>query len=348
MMENFRSRMGDLRQEMERLAGQADELERIVQEQQVRLEEMDLQVRQRDEQLAEQQARIEELEATLRQREEELASLRALLAEREGALSHKEGEISVLRSQLAEREAAEAALREELARLTQGTAGEPVQVPLQAFMERFGALENLVTRQGNSLAGLRTLIQEEMVRLHTRLDHLEACLEGLPAAAPPAGRAPVAPAAPTTPTVAPAKLAVTPVEPTVAPPPVELVAAPEVADPIQAALLEALESLPLARTIGLAGRDGLSVESVGRGEQALDQPLEVELADLTAEAARVANALGVGPLLTLGFQAGEEHCLLSPLDEDHFAFVLTPAESPADFRLAQAVLLQTVSRLRDL
>lgn len=342
MMENFRSRMGDLRQEMERLASQADELERIVQEQQLRLEEMDLQVRQRDEQLAEQQARIEELEAALHQREEEVASLRALLSEREGALSHKEGEISALRSQLAEREAAESALREELARLTPGAVGEIAQAPLQSLMERFGVLENLVNRQGNSLASLRTLIQEEMVRLHARLDRLEACLEGAIAPAAPAGRPPSVPAAPAVPAPAP-------VVPAVAPPPPELVVAPaEVADPIQAALLEALESLPLARTIGLAGRDGLSVESVGRGEQVLDQPLEAELADLTTEAARVANALGTGPLLTLAFQTGAEHCLLSPVDEDHFVFVLVPTESPAEFRLAQAVLLQAVSRLRDL
>jgi predicted regulator of Ras-like GTPase activity (Roadblock/LC7/MglB family) len=321
---------------MERLAGQADELERVVQEQQTRLEELDLLLRQRDEQLAQQQSRVGDLEAALHQREEEVASLRALLSEREAALSHKEGEISVLRSQLAEREAAEAALREELARVGQGAAPEPVQVPLQIFVERFGVLEDLVNSQGTTLAGLRTLIQDEMVRLHTRLDQLEARLEGVPAGAVRA-EAPVAVVevvAPEAPLVA-------------APLPAVAIEVAEGEDPIQAALLEALENLPLARIVGMAGRDGLSVESVGRGEQAADLPLEVELAELTAEAVRVAAALGAGPLLTLAFQAGDEHCLLSPIDDDHFAFVLTPAESPADFRFAQAVLLQTASHLRE-
>ena len=87
---------------------------------------------------------------------------------------------------------------------------------------------------------------------------------------------------------------------------------------------------------------------LARREPPFAQPLEVELADLTTEAGRVAAALGTGPLLTLAFQAGDEHVLLSPVGEEHFAYLLTPSDSPADFRRAQAVLLQAASRIHDL
>jgi predicted regulator of Ras-like GTPase activity (Roadblock/LC7/MglB family) len=106
--------------------------------------------------------------------------------------------------------------------------------------------------------------------------------------------------------------------------------------------------LPEAALVGLAGRDGLSVEMLVRHEPTFPQPLEVELADLTSEASRVAAALGAGPLLTVAFQAGDDHLLLSPVGEEHFAYLLTPSDSPADFRRAQAVLLQAVSRIHEL
>jgi predicted regulator of Ras-like GTPase activity (Roadblock/LC7/MglB family) len=389
MVEDFRTRMGDLREEINRIAGQAEELERVVREQQVRLEEMDLLVRQRDEQLAERQARVEELERTLRQREEEVAALRAQLAEREQTLIGKEDELAALRAQLVEREAAESALRAELARAGQPPSPPVVEVPIEAFLERIGVIENLVNGQGESISALRTLLQQEMAGLHARLDRLEARLAAAPvpavAAAPliPWAEEIVAPpvpqveevaappmpqveevAAPLPPqveevaallppqveevaAVAPAAVPVLEVVPPVA----EVVAPPPavtVADSLQVVLQETLEMLPEASLVGLAGRDGLSVEMLARREPAFPQPLEVELADLSTEATRVATALGAGPLLTIAFQAGDDHLLLSPVGEEHFAYLLTPADSPADFRRAQAVLLQAASRIGEL
>jgi predicted regulator of Ras-like GTPase activity (Roadblock/LC7/MglB family) len=342
MVENFRSRMGDLRQEMDRIASQAEELERIVQEQQVRLEEMDLLVRQRDEQLAEQQAHVEEMEATLRRHDEEVSALRAQLAEKEQALADKEAELAALRTRLSEYEAAEAALREELAQFRQAPPAPVVEVPLQTLVERFAGLEGLVNRQGESLAALRSLIETEMARLHGRLDHLEARLAAPPAVPPPITVAPVEVPPPVV--AAPVEVAL----PTVveaAPPPVPLVVAE--ADSLQTVLQDTLEMLPAAALVGLAGRDGLVVEMLVRREPNFAQPLELELADLATEATRVAAALNTGPLLTMAFQSGDDHVLLSPVGAEHFAYLLTPTDSPADFQQAQAVLLQAVSRLNE-
>lgn len=331
MLEDFLSRMGELRLEMERLAGQAQELERVVQEQQLRLEEMDLLVRQRDEQLAERQARVEELEERLRQRDRELAEMQTRLAEAEATCLRQKEELAELQALLSQREESEAALREELALRERPAAPEEATLPIQALLERLSTLEGLARQQAGELAGLRSSLQEQLSRLYGRLERLEA---GLQVAQPPA----VLPVE--APTVA------------VAPPPVELVAAPPpaelVADPIQALLQEALESLPKALCVGLSGLDGLNVALAVRQEWAAGEPWEVELAELTAEAGRVASALGTGPLLTLAFQTGTEHCLISPVSEDHFAFVVTPAASADDFRHAQAVLLQAASRLNEL
>lgn len=322
MLEDFLSRMGELRLEMERLAGQAQELERVVQEQQLRLEEMDLLVRQRDEQLAERQARVEELEERLRRRDRELAEMQTRLAEAEATCLRQKEELAELQALLSQREESEAALREELALRERPAAPEEATLPIQALLERLSTLEGLARQQAGELAGLRSAFQEELSRLNGRLERLEAGLR----VAPP----PVAP-----PVEAPAVA--------IAPPPVELVA-----DPIQALLQEALESLPEAFCIGLSGLDGLNVALAARQEWAVGEPLEVELAELAAEAGRVASALGTGPLLTLAFQTGAEHYLISPVSEDHFAFVVTPAVSADDFRRAQAVLLQAASRLNEL
>ncbi|MGB9722960.1 MAG: hypothetical protein ACP5OO_05215 [Chloroflexia bacterium] len=319
MLEDFLARMGELRLEMERLAGQAQELERVVQEQQLRLEEMDLLVRQRDEQLAERQARVEELEERLRRRERELAEAQARLAEAEASCSRQREELEGLQALLAQREASEAALREELALREGPAAPEAAAFPVQTLLERLATLEELAHRQAAELAGLRSVFQEEVSRLSGRLERMEAGLRAAPPAEVPA------------PAVA------------VAPPPVELVA-----DPLQALLQEALESLPEALCAGLSGLDGLNVALAVRREWAAGEVLEVELAELTAEAARVASALGTGPLLTLAFQTGTEQCLVSPVSEDHFAFLVTPAASTDDFRRAQAVLLQAASRLNEL
>lgn len=371
MVENFRSRMGDLRQEMDRIAGQAEEMERIVQEQQVRLEEMDLLVRQRDEQLSEQQAHVEELESTLRQHKEDLTTLRAQLAEKEQSLAVRDQELDALRAQLSQHEETEAALREELAQLRQAPTAAAEPVPVQPLLERFAVLESLVNRQGESLFSLRAIIQEEMARLHSRLDQLEARLAAAPVSIPTPRVAEVAPpveaaapaalsplAAPVTeappPAVALPDVAL-PVEnapavlPTVEiePPPIAPFALVE-ADSLQTVLQETMDMLPTAALVGLAGRDGLNVEMLVRREPAFAQPLELELADLTAKVSRVAAALNTGPLLTVAFQAGDEHLLLSPVGEDHFAYLLAPADSPGDIQQAQAVLLQTVSRINDL
>ncbi len=321
MLEDFLSRMGELRLEMERLAGQAQELERVVQEQQLRLEEMDLLVRQRDEQLAERQARVEELEERLRRRDRELAEMQARLAEAEATCLRQKEELAELRVLLSQREESEVALREELALQERPAALEPVTLPVQALLERLSALEGLSRQQAAELAGLRSTFQEELSRLNGRLERLEAGLRVAPLPAAPPVEAPAV---------------------AIAPPPVELVA-----DPVQALLQETLESLPRALCIGLGSLDGLNVALVARQEWAAE-PLEVELAELTAEAGRIASALGTGPLLTLAFQTGAEHCLISPISEDHFAFVVTPAASADDFRRAQAVLLQAASRLNEL
>ncbi len=322
MLEDFLSRVGELRQEMERLAGQAQELERIVQEQQLRLEEMDLLVRQRDEQLAERQTRVEELEERLRRRDRELAEVQARLAEAEATCLRQKEERAELQALLAQREESEATLREELAHREQPAAPGTVTLPVQALLERLSALEELARRQADETAGLRSVFQRELAHLSGRLERLEVDLR----VAPP-------PAAP--PVEAPAVA--------VAPPPVE-----RVVDPIQALLQEALESLPEARCVGLSGMDGLNVALAARREWAAGEVPEVELAELTVEAGRIASALGTGPLLTLAFQTGKEHCLISPVNEDHFAFVVTPAASADDFWRAQAVLLQATSRLNEL
>jgi|GEM_PF-1548572 len=366
MVDNFRSRMGDLRQEIDRIASQAEELEHVVQEQQVRLEEMDLLVRQRDEQLAEQQAHVEGLESALRQREEDLTALRAQLAAKEQALAAQDADLAGLRAQVAEHEAAEAALREELARARLAPAAAGLSA--QPLLERFAVLEGLVNRQGESLAALRTLIQEEMGRLHGRLDHLEERLAAAPAVLPAPVAEPLAPAAtlvvePLAPAAAPVVEPLAPAAAPVAEPlapaaaPVAEIVPPEKeavplaageADSLQTVLQDTLDMLPEAALVGLAARDGLNVEMLVRHELAFPQPLELELADLTAEATRVAAALSAGPLLTVAFQSGNDHVLLSPVGEEHFAYLLTPADSPAEFQRAQAVLLQTVSRLNDL
>lgn len=344
MVDNFRSRMGDLRQEIDRIASQAEELEHVVQEQQVRLEEMDLLVRQRDEQLAEQQAHVEGLESALRQREEDLTALRAQLAAKEQALAAQDADLAGLRAQVAEHEAAEAALREELARARLAPAAAGLSA--QPLLERFAVLEGLVNRQGESLAALRTLIQEEMGRLHGRLDHLEERLAAAPAVLPAPVAEPLAPAA--TLVVEPLAPAAAPVAEIVPPEKEAVPLAAGEADSLQTVLQDTLDMLPEAALVGLAARDGLNVEMLVRHELAFPQPLELELADLTAEATRVAAALSAGPLLTVAFQSGNDHVLLSPVGEEHFAYLLTPADSPAEFQRAQAVLLQTVSRLNDL
>jgi predicted regulator of Ras-like GTPase activity (Roadblock/LC7/MglB family) len=375
MVEDFRSRMGDLRQEIDRIASQAEDMERVVQEQQVRLEEMDLLMRQRDEQLAEQQAHVEELEATLRGQDEELAALRAQLAEKEESLAERDQEVTALQARLAEYEANEAVLREELAQLRR--APVPVEVPIQPVLERFAVLESLVGRQGDSLVTLRSLVEEEMARLHGRIDQLEAHLLAAPPAIPTPAAIAVAPpveAAPPAEVAAPGEAA-PPAEvaaPGEAAPPAEVAAPGEAAPPaevaapgekvsppvvslpvseadsLQSLLQDTLDMLPAAAMVGLAGRDGLTVEMLVRRELAFAQPLELGLADLTTEAVRVAEALNTGPLLTVAFQAGEEHVLLTPVGGDHFVYLLTPVDSAANFQQAQAVLLQAVSRLNEL
>jgi predicted regulator of Ras-like GTPase activity (Roadblock/LC7/MglB family) len=371
MVENFRSRMGDLRDEIDRIANQAEDLERIVQEQQVRLEETDLLVRQRDEQLAEQQAHVEELESALHQRKEEVTSLQAQLAEKEETLSARDQELAALKAQLAVYEATEDALREELAQLRQVPA-PAAEVPIQPLLERFAVLESLVTHQGESLTNLRSLIQEEMGQLHGRLDQLEARLAVAPAAipvsevAPPEEEAPPVAEAPAVAEVAPPEEEAPPVAeaPAVAevappeeeaPPPEEEAPPPEeeappvaAADPLQAVLQESLDMLPTAALVGLAGRDGLNIDRFARHETDFAHPVELELADLATAAIQVTSALATGPLLTVAFQAGDDHLLLSPVGEDYFAYLLTPSDSPTEFQRAQAVLLQTVSRINEL
>jgi len=421
MVEDFRSRMGDLRAEFDRIANQAEDLERIVQEQQNRLEEMDLLVRQRDEQLAEQQSHVEELETTLRQHEEEVASLQAQLAEKEQSLAERDQELAALRAQLAVYEATEEALREELVQLRQPPA-PAAEVPIQTLLERFAVLESLVTHQGESVTSLHALLQEEMVRLNSRLDQLEVRLTAAPVAIPvaealpPEEKAPAVDEAPVEVEVVPPEeeaplpeeeipaveeeappeaeapaLVEAPVEVEVVPPeeeaplPEEEIPAveeeappeaeapavaeapvavevvppeeeaplpeeepPPVADPLQAVLQESLDMLPTATLVGLAGRDGLNVEMLARRETELAQPIELELADLTTAALQVTTALATGPLLTVAFQAGDDHLLLSPVGEDYFAYLLTPSDSPAEFQRAQAVLLQAVSQINEL
>ncbi len=323
LLESFRSRLGEARQDWDWLLNQAEDLARIVQEQQLRLEEMDLLVRQRDGQLAEQQTRIEELEAALRQRTAEVDELRARLAEREQVHAQQEEELADLRLQLAQREALAATLRQELAQAQAAQVAMPrdVTLPAQALLERIDALEVLVQRQGESLAALRPLIQEEMARLHSRIDRLEARLAAAPVVA--------APAVPVVPPPAPAPVA-------------------RGEGPLQELLGEALDSLPAASLIGLAGLDGIGVDLVARAEPPAGAPLEVELADLAAGAVRAVEALGTGPLLTVAFQAGAEHYMVSPVGESHFAYLLLPDAAFDEFRHAQAVLLQAAGRLNDL
>lgn len=340
MAEDLRSRMDGVLQEIERLTTQAEEWQRIAQEGQARLEELDLLVRQRDEQLAERQSRVEELEETLRQREEELGTLRGRLRDLEEASSRQEQELETWRARLAEQEATAAALREEVARTAVAAATAEAQAPPQALLEQVRVLAAEVRSQGQALASLRLLVEEGLGRLEGHLQRFEA---GPPPAA-----------------VAEAAAALAAVEAPVAPVPIEAVEAPQAValvppeplappeGPLQATLYEALASLPQATCLGLASLDGLAVEACFRREQAAAFPLEIELADLTTEAVRVASALGTGPLLTLAFQIGAERCLISPVGADHFAFLLTPADSDEDFRRTQAILLQTALRLGEL
>lgn len=347
MAEDFRARMGSVLEEIQRLTAQAEEWEQIAQKQQAQIEELDLLVRQRDEQLAEQQARVEELEEALRQRDQELETLRRQLAEAT-ALPRREEELAVLHERLAEKEAVEAVLREELARLTSAPSAEGQQ-PTPDWAAPLGALAEQVRAQGEALAGMRAFLQEEMARLHSRLDRLERVR--LEAPAPAAAVAPPAPAV-FVPVEAPPEIVLPPetVPPAAAPvaPPMAAPPFPAPEEPLQAVLYEALDMLPAATCIGLASLDGLSVEMMVRQEQRVELPLEIELADLTREAARVTAAMGIGPLLTLAFQTSDEHCLISPVGEDHFAFLLSPLAGGPDLRRAQAILLQTAIRLNEI
>lgn len=345
MAEDFRTRMGSVLEEIQRLTAQAEEWEQIAQKQQAQIEELDLLVRQRDEQLAEQQARVEELEEALRQRDQELETLRRQLAE-SAARPHLEEELAILRERLAEKEAVEIALRKELAHLSPAPPAEGPP-PAPDWAAPLGALAEQVRAQGEALASMRVFLQEEMARLHGRLDRLEVARLEAPAAA-------VAPPAPAVfvPVEAPPEIALPPeiVPPAAAPvaPPVAAPPFPAPEEPLQAVLYEALDMLPAATCIGLASLDGLSVEMMVRQEQRVELPLEIELADLTREAARVTAAMGIGPLLTLAFQTGDEHCLISPVGEDHFAFLLSPLAGGPDLRRAQAILLQTAIRLNEI
>lgn len=337
MLDDFRARMAELRQEMERLTGQAEELERIVREQQAHLEELELQVRQRDEQLAEQQALLEQRESDLRERTEQLEAARQALAAREETIARLEQELEEMRAQLAQREATEAVLREELARATVERKATIEEATLGDVMERVVAVEDRLQRQEETLARLEELLRDGLERIAQRLEAMAA----LPRVAPAIEEAP-APVAPEAAGVTPA-----PVAPEAAA--VEAVAPPaEVPEGMQAILWEALENLPGARVAGFAGRDGLAVEVVSRDVTPASPLLEVELADLAQEASRVAGALGTGPMLTVAFQAGETSCLVSPVGPDYFAFLLAPSNSIDDLRYAQAVLLQAASRLREL
>jgi len=365
MPEDLRSRMDSVLEEIQRLTAQAEEWQRVAQQQQAQLEELDLLVRQRDEQLAERQARVEELEEILRQRDQEIETLRGQLAEGAEALPRWEQELAVLRQQLAEKEAVEAVLREELARLT-GSA-LPAAGPAPHWTAALDALTEQARAQSETLTALRIWLQEEMGQLHGRLGRLEAGLAALPPPAP--AKEAVAVTAPpmvvpsTEMAEAPAVEAVAAAPPTFAPPTVlpetpavEAVAAapptfaPPIApeEPLQALLYEVLDNLPAATCIGLASLDGLAVEMMARQEQRFALPLEIELADLTREALHTADALGIGPLLTIAFQVHAEHCLISPIGEDHFVFLLTPLEGGEQFRRAQAILLQTAIRLNEI
>ena len=343
MPEDLRSRMDSVLEEIQRLTAQAEEWQRVAQQQQAQLEELDLLVRQRDEQLAERQARVEELEEILRQRDQEIETLRGQLAEGAEALPRWEQELAVLRQQLAEKEAVEAVLREELARLT-GSA-LPAAGPAPHWTAALDALTEQARAQSETLTALRIWLQEEMGQLHGRLGRLEAGLAALPPPAP--AKEAVAVTAPpmvvpsTEMAEAPAVEAVAAAPPTFAPP-----IAPE--EPLQALLYEVLDNLPAATCIGLASLDGLAVEMMARQEQRFALPLEIELADLTREALHTADALGIGPLLTIAFQVHAEHCLISPIGEDHFVFLLTPLEGGEQFRRAQAILLQTAIRLNEI
>jgi hypothetical protein len=413
MLDDFRSRMGELREEIDRWTSQAEELERVVQDQQVRLEEMDLLVRQRDEQLAEQQARVEELDEALRQREKELTELRTRLDEREETLSKQDESLEDLRSQLIKREATETVLRERLAQAEAqlaeqaappkeavdqallerfSTLDETVQQVDHTFLERFTALDEMVQKNGQVLSSVQTLIEQQLSQLQERLARMEADLRAVPPplpaeAVPPPEEVPppeakeeeappeeVAPpeaeeveAPPEEEAPPEAEEVEAPPEeeapPEVeeveappeeeAPPEVEVVEAPPkdvarlVDDPVQVLLHEALEMLPDASLVGFAGSDGLGVGFAARGQRDPDQPLEVELADLTLDARRISQTLGSGPLVTLAFQTGEQHYLISPVSADYFAFMLAPAGSTAEFRQAQATLLQVASQLSE-
>ncbi len=337
MLEDFRTRMAELRQEMERLTSQAEELERIVREQQAHLEELELQVRQRDEQLGEQQALLEDKERELRERTEELEAARLALAEREERLSRQEQELEELRAQLAQREATEAVLREELARATVARRVPMEEATLGDVMERVVAIESRLEQHGEILTWLR----EGLARLTEQAEAFLALPRPIPAVGEATPPVPEAVAVSLEPTVAEAISAV--------PEAAERAAVPSEAPEImQAILWEALEGLPGARVAGFAGCDGLAVEVVSRDATPASPLLEVELADLTQEASRVASALGTGPVLTVAFQAGETSCLVSPVGPDYFAFLLAPSNSMDNLRYAQAVLLQAASRLSEL
>jgi hypothetical protein len=360
MVEDFRSRMNKLLQE-------AEDMERVAREQQSQLEEMELLVRQRDEQLAEQQARVEELEIALKERDEESETLRSQLAEQEETLSKQKEEIDDLRSQLAqreaseqtlheelsEREATETALREQLAEAeTHVQEKAPEEEPTALLLDRFAGMEALFQQQHENLL----FIQQELTRLHERFDHLGDRLADVP---PPVVVEEVI--EPEEEVEAVIELeeevaAVIELEEVVAAvvEPEEVVAAvvepeevvAEARSPLQIPLYQVLEMVPSAAMVGLAGHDGLEVERIAQEGMAFES-LELELADLAARARSVSGALESGPFLTLAFQFGEDFCMLSPVGEDHFAFILSPVESVDDFRRTQAVLLQAASQLTE-
>ncbi|MBN1485880.1 MAG: hypothetical protein JXA37_14295 [Chloroflexia bacterium] len=366
MLEDFRSRMGDLREEMDTLAQQAEELETVARNQQSQLEELEFLIRQRDEQLVEQQSRIDELTATLEERERELAELRSHLEAGASISSQQDQELQELRNQLAQRESKIQALQEQLSQaetLLLGRTTEVGEEPLQQIVARLSSLENRLVLQDESLIQIRSLVQEEVSHLRQGLANIEATLAKaslppvvpVPAAeevslVPPTEEVLVLPAEKEIAVVPPAEgvaeeaVAVLPEEEFVLAPLPEDMA---IADVLESLLQESLNNLPTAKAVGLFGRDGLNVETAKRPERELDELVYVELADFVGSTWPSMAALDMGTLMTLAFRSGDETYLLSPLNEDYFAFLLAELDSADQLRHAQAVLLQTISRLSD-
>lgn len=93
-------------------------------------------------------------------------------------------------------------------------------------------------------------------------------------------------------------------------------------------LTEAANQIEGALVVGLAGTDGLGVETIVNDGYELDmEAVEVEIAGLVNAIGRTAQALSSGPVKELYVAAENQTFLVYLLDQDYFLVVILAAQA---------------------